>query len=147
MSYSKSTVFVLGLGFGCVFGLGGLARADLMQTSPQNPTVSTTTPVISEVVPGAAPTVVVPPPEVAPVTTTNNNATAMKQEREGDYYVIRGNVELDRPRNVLRIKDSAGNWIEMVYNENNVHIYRRGQPISYLDVNTGDDVTVRYKGI
>jgi uncharacterized membrane protein YtjA (UPF0391 family) len=65
-------------------------------------------------------------------------------ERNGGWNVVRGTIDLDRSHNALRIKDREGNLTDLIYSDQ-VRIYRRGQAVSYLDVNQGDWVTVRYK--
>jgi len=128
--------YVLGFGFGAMLCFLGIGRADDYVVST-NPAVVTST---MSVVPVAVPTTVILPA----VVQSTAPATVVTGERDGDWYVVRGTLQLDRPQDKLRVIDSAGNMTELT-NSDNVQIYRRGEPVSYMDANSGDYVTVRYK--
>ena len=119
----------------------GIAQAVLTE----NAVISDST--TTEVVPLAVPATVVVPVAVSvsnPPTTVSS--ADREKDKDGDWYVVRGTIELDRQHDMLKVKDYQGNLTEM-QNNDNVIIYRQGRPISYLEVNNGDSVTVRYKSI
>ena len=86
--------------------------------------------------------VVVPVPAATSVVAPAPVVTDL--DREGDWYVVYGTADVDRFHNILRVKDEKHGWITIAYRDG-VEIYRRGQHISYMDVNPGDTVTVRFK--
>jgi hypothetical protein len=89
--------------------------------------------------------VIISTPSVSAVPATNA-IPAGYIEHEGDWSVIRGQVSLDRPTNSLTLADASGNTTHM-FNNDKYEIYRDGKRVSYFELNDGDRVKIRYKGI
>ena len=120
-----------------VFMLGGTvgAYADVIINEPAPATSPNPAPQAAVVVPAPTPAAVAVP---APVVVVPD------LDREGDRYIVAGTADVDRYHNILRVKDDKHGWVSIAYRDG-VDIYRNGRHISFMDVNPGDNVTVRFK--
>src|SRR5438477_5169818 len=82
------------------FGIFTVAHADVIVTQPG----------VAPLSPATTAAVVVPATVITPVIVPSPGVVVTDLEREGDWYVVYGQADLDRYHTILRVKDEKHGW-------------------------------------